>query len=427
MLGSPKAIADGISIRRVLDTGGGFIRIAHDPVSGALHYLDGKANVYRLSVPAEGAAKRELVYDHGDIGGAADTSGMAFGPDGALYIVGNVTDEDTIQAIIRKGTPDSAGKRVWSTLASTAPYPRSKTNFDHVVNGIAVSPDGKYVYVNSGSRTDHGEVQDAEGAFPGVREVPLTSAIFRIPADANEVVLPDDEDQLRSDGYLFADGVRNSYDLEFAANGDLFAGDNGPDADYPDELNWLREGMHYGFPWRFGVDANPQQAADYNPEKDKRLSPDFIAVQKRTYKNDPSFPPAPDNLVDPVMNLGPDADQFRDVDGNARDASEMGQPLATFTPHRSPLGLSFDKAGLLPSAWQGDGFILSWGSAGGSLTDRGSDLLHLELTKNGDRYETRVTQIASSFDHPIDSAFLDGKLYVLDFGRSGAIWEITFQ
>jgi glucose/arabinose dehydrogenase len=133
------------------------------------------------------------------------------------------------------------------------------------------------VFVNSGSRTDHGEVQSNNNAFTDAREVPLTSAILRIPANAQDLQLPNDETALKP--YLFADGTRNAYALEFAPNGDLFATDNGPDADYPDELNWIREGLHYGFPWRFGNQDNPQQFADYDSSKDVRLSLDFIAVR----------------------------------------------------------------------------------------------------------------------------------------------------
>ncbi len=48
-------------------------------------------------------------------------------------------------------------------------------------------------------------------------------------------------------------------------------------------------------------------------------------------------------------------------------------------------------------------FVLSWGSAGGTLTDRGQDLLHLQLTKRGDNYESVTTQIAREFNNPIDA------------------------
>jgi glucose/arabinose dehydrogenase len=423
---TPEALDKQIKLRRLLDTGGGFIRISLDPATGNLFYLDGKANIYQLDLKAAEPSKGAPVYTAADVGGAGDTSGMAIGPDGAIYVSGNVTEGKNTKAIVRKGTPDGSGKRVWSTLVSTAPYPKSDTPFDHVVNGLAVSPDGLWVYINSGSRTDHGEVEDNDGAFPNTREVPLTSAIFRVPADSKDLTLPNDEAQLKAKGYLFADGTRNAYDLEFAASGDLFAGDNGPDADYPDELNWLREGHHYGFPWRFGNQNNAQASRDYDASKDLRLQKGFFAVDKGTYKNDPNFPKAPMAFTDPVANLGPDGDQFRGDDGSQKDASDGKTRIATFTPHRSPLGLSFDKENALAEPFKGNAFMLSWGSAGGTLSDRGEDLLALKLTKSGDNYQAQVTQIARGFAHPIDSVLIKNKLYVLDYAGAGTIWEVTF-
>jgi hypothetical protein len=48
-------------------------------------------------------------------------------------------------------------------------------------NALAVSPDGKFIFVNSGARTDHGEVQDNGGLYPNARDNALTSKIFRFP------------------------------------------------------------------------------------------------------------------------------------------------------------------------------------------------------------------------------------------------------
>ena len=131
-------------------------------------------------------------------------------------------------------------------------------------------------------------------------------------------------------------------------------------------------------------------------------------------------------FTDPVANLGPDADKFRGTDGAEQDASDAGRPIYTFTPHRAPLGLSFDTAGAL-TTFKNDGFVLSWGWGieRPTLSDTGQDLLHLDLSRQGDRYEARVTQIARGFDHPIDSVLIGNALYVLEYGGAGAIWEIT--
>jgi glucose/arabinose dehydrogenase len=426
----PVLLRDGITLRKVIAVGEGNVKLARSPTDGQLYYLNPANGIYRvqLNPPASTAniaAKRDIVPD-------GDPASMTFGPDGALYVVVNrKVDKNLTQAIIRKGTPGSAGQITWATLASTEPYPLSNTNFDHLYNGIVVSPDNKWVFVNAGSRTDHGEVESNGGAFPDTREVPLTSAIFRIAAAAHDLVLPADESALKP--YLFADGTRNSYDPRFAPNGDLFAGDNGPDADYPDELNWIREGQHYGFPWRFGNQDNPQQFADYDNSKDVRLPPDFVAVKTGTYHNDPGFPKPPSiAFAGPVVNLGPDAAQYRGDDGRQHDAAAEGKPLYTFTPHRSPLGLAFISDPAMPADLRGSGgalsaFLLSWGAAGGTLSDKGQDLLHIRLTKRGDNYEAVTEQFARGFNNPIDAVTIENRLYVLEFGKNAALWELTFQ
>jgi Glucose / Sorbosone dehydrogenase len=429
VLGSPKALRDDIQVRKILETGGGMVRMKRDPSTDTIYYMSNKADIYQLIIKPGNASGKDRPYTLAKIGGAPDliASGMAFGPDGTLYVMGNVNADNTAQAYVYKGKLDAGGKRVWTTLVSTAPYQKSNTQFDHAFNGIVISPDGKYLYMNSGSRTDHGEVEDAKGAFPNIREIPLTSAIFRVPTDTDNQVLPNDEAQLKSKGYLFADGIRNSYDLTFGPNGDLFGADNGPDADYPDELNWLQEGHHYGFPWRFSNLDNAVRSPDYDPAKDRLLQPEFFAVKNGLYRKDPDFPapPAGVTFTDPIANLGPDADVFRDADGNGYDASDLGQPAYSFTPHRSGLGLVFDTAGALGQDLKGDGLMLSWGAAEGNLADQGRDLLDLKLTKVGETYQVKTTQLVTGFDHPIDAALVGKKLYVLDWAGKGTIWEIS--
>ncbi len=220
--------------------------------------------------------------------------------------------------------------------------------------------------------------------------------------------------------------------MAFAPNGDLLGGDNGPDFDFPDELNWLRDGRHYGFPWRFGTQDNPQQFAGYEPSKDLRLSQDFTAVNTGTYRNDPSFPPAPTSFSEPILSSGPDAAQYRGDDGRQHDAVKEGPSMASFTPHRSPLGLAFADDTAMPADMRGTSetfvaFILSWGAAGGTLTDKGQDLLELRLTRTVDNYVMSATQIARDFKNPIDAVMIGNRLYVLEFGAGGAVWELSFD
>jgi glucose/arabinose dehydrogenase len=428
--GAPDGTVD-FGVRAVAETGGpqSSIRLARDPASGALYVLKFDGDILRWTPGSTAAPVR--VHTAADTG-VGLPQGMAFGPDGTLYLVGNeILGLDQV-GLVRRGVPAGGDRRQWSTLARTVPFPRSNTTFDHMLSGIAVDPDGRTVYVSSGSRTDHGEIQTSGGRFPGLREVPLTALLLRLPASAVDLVLPNDAAALAP--FVFARGLRNSFDPAFNAAGDLIAGDNAGDRDDNDELNWLREGRHYGFPWRMGTSDTPQQFRGYDPRADRLLNPLFNAVQSGFFYDDPVYPPRPSTpLVDPIPNLGPDANSFRDpVTGAIQKASDLGRPLGTFTTHRSPLGLSFDRGNALGGRYRGSAFILGWtrGDPGGDavagpIRDAGEDLLHLDLAKAGESYTLRARSVVCGFLNPIDTEIAGGKLYVLEFGGTGTIWEIT--
>lgn len=430
----PPADNRPLSTRVVLETGGeSSIRLAVDPVGRSLYFCKRDGGIYQVQTAGTVFSAR-LVHTAAETG-VVEPSGMAFGPDGTLYLVDNETRGNTNVATIRKGVRRPAGDgRTWSTLARTAPYPRSNSTYDHVFNGIAVSPDGRSVFLSSGSRTDHGEVQSAGGAFPGAREVPLTAKMFRLPADAEGVLLPNDEAALDAAGYTFARGLRNAFDPAFGPSGDLFSTENSGDRDDPDELNWIQQGRHYGYPWRMGGNATPQQFAGYDPRADRLLNPGFRAVQQGYFHNDPGYPsPAGLTFTEPIQNLGPDADRIRDpLTGAVFDAGDRGTTLGTFTSHRSPLGLVFDVRGVLPGELRGAGFVLGWtrGDAGGDtiagpFRDAGEDLLHLTLTRSGADYRLRAKRLVCGFRNPIDAEIFDGRLYVLEWGGTGALVEVS--
>jgi len=255
-----------------------------------------------------------------------------------------------------------------------------------------------------------------------------------VPAGASNLILSNDLAVLRAGGFVFAEGTRNAFDLAFAPNGELFATDNGPDRDMSDELNWIRPGLHYGFPWRMGGADNPQQFPNYDPTNDLLLDSRFVAVSGGAYHNDPSFPPSPTNFIEPVINLGPDADSFRDpVDGSVKDASNLGQTLSTFTAHRSPLGLVFDKVAAMALPFRQHGFVLGWtqgdptdDSVAGPFMDPGRDMLDLDLSLVGTNYQARVTRIVGGFSNPIDAEILANKIYVIEYSGNQGIWEIAF-
>jgi hypothetical protein len=397
------------------------VKMAYDPVghliviltkSGKLFSLD--PNVALPTTAATTSVTTTKPYDSGGYtanAGYEDHRGLAFGPDGSLYVLAvQVSANSGVN--IKKGAPAAGGGgRTWTNVVTTTQgFAAGGTDYDHSFSGIAVSADGMSLYFSSGSRTEHGEVEKGE------REVPLTSAIFKVPATGT-TDLKNDEQALKP--FLFADGTRNAYDLAFNAAGDLIGTDNGPDIDLPDEVNFLDQGKHYGFPWRFGNVDNPVRDATYTTANDKRLHPGYGAVDNGSYKYDAAFPAAPAGVTfsDPILNQGPDANFFR-ADRNAEAAQAGPAGLAGVTGHRSPLGLSFDTAGALCGDYYKQGFLLSYGAVlGSALGDPGNDLLLISLSKTTGAYSMKAKQLAKGIMAPIDSVLIGNKLFVAGNGN----------
>ena len=125
-------------------------------------------------------------------------------------------------------------------------------------------------------------------------------------------------------------------------------------------------------------------------------------------------------FTEPIINLGPDADKFRDTTtGEVYDASDLGVPITTFTPHRSPDGIVFDKDSSLAGDLKGDAFVISL-AAGNTFTplqDTSQDLLHIKLTKEGDSlYTAHVTRLAYGFIAPLGIELVGNKLFIVETG-----------
>ena len=420
-----------------MNTGSDSFRLVRNPVDGALYYLKVTGDLYRVNLSATpGASTSTLLYTSADHQ-VTSAAGLAIGPDGSIYLTSNsaVSNNTYTVSTVTRGLYNPAnGTRTWSILAQTVPYQGGNRIFSHQMNAILVTRDARSVLVNIGARTDHGEVQTDGGTFPGLREVGLTTVLLRLPIDSSGLILPNDREQLRRMGYVYCEGLRNTYNLAFAPSGDLFGTENGPDRDMPEEINWLRQGLHYCYPWRMGTEDNPQQFPGYDPSQDKLLNPSYTAVAQGTYVNDPAYPPPPTQFTDRVINVGPDADKIRDpMTCGVIDAGDKGRTLGTFTGHRCPLGLTFDTVGALGSKFHGNGFVVCWtagiaaGAGGeGPFGDPSQDLLHLEFTSLGTNYQLRAARIAAGFSNPVDTALIGNKLYVLEYGGSQGLWEITF-
>lgn len=404
-----------------------------------LWYATIGGDIYRL--PMEDPHQLEKMLELSDHGISRLQGATMF--NGQLFLSGNIRvneDKGTLGKMVRVNW-DKSGLPQVTVMFTTAEYGTTNTPFDHGWSALQVSKDGKSIFVVSGSRTDHGEVQDNLGAYPNSRDVALTSKIFRIPIDAENLLLPDDLKFLKNKGYLYAEGLRNAYDLALDSEGRLLAVVNSGDYDQNEDMYWVREGFHFGYPWIMGGMETPQQFSDWfpDPSKDPFLN-EGAAAWPEDFYNDPQFPKKPEGIVfgKSIVNYGPDADKFRNkITGEIQDASDLGVGITTFTPHSSPLGLVTDNALALPGKYKGKAMVFRYTNGNKSalmqpFTSQGEDLLLLDLqfSELEENFSMNTYRIASGFSQPVDAALIDNNLYVVEYGGQkvgGNIWKISFM
>jgi glucose/arabinose dehydrogenase len=432
----PVALRPDIKIEHVMRIGPQAVRILQHPKSGDLWYTTFDGNVYRIKNYNDSPRVAEKILSTEDHG-IEILQGAIFLHNN-LYLCGNSYFEDkkVTKGSMLRFTLQDTGKPTKSIVFHTVKYPANKTIYDHGWNALAISPDEKYIYVNSGARTDHGEVQDNGGLFPNARDNALTAKVFRFPVDASDLELPDDEVKLKEAGYLYASGIRNAYDMAFDEDGNLFGVVNSADYDYPEDMFWIKENHHYGFPWLMGGIENPQQYKDWvpNPDTDPFINRFSHSWKVKYYHTDSTFPQRPVGVkFSPgVQNVGPDANEYRGHSGKIQDGDETGVTVSTFTPHCCPLGLCFDTKKILAKDLKGDGFVIRFSGGGNSgmmkpFTSEGADLLHLELSYDSlmNNYFVRTKRIVEGFNDVVDAVMIGGDMYVIEYGgEGGSIWKI---
>lgn len=422
-----------ITVRELGNVGFNTVRIRRDPVTGDIYILQNNGIIQRVNFNSDSTAVTlTTVYTTADHG-LHDVLGMTFGKDGTMYLVGNDSTGLMGTATIVKGVPDTLGsdKRTWSVIATTVPYPYGEV-YNHRMSGIVLNPTGDSLYINSGAGTDHGEKETG-----GYRNVGLTALILRIPVDGKDILLQDNRQWLIDHGYVFCTGIRNAFDFAYDGYGDLIEVENSGDRDDPEEMNWLREGLFYGFPWRISTDVTPQQFTPYDPHTDPLLSPNAWGGGDlyKTFSEDSTYPQAPDSLVftNPIPSYGPDADHFRDtLTGKVEDASVLGTTISTFTPHLSPDGIVFDRDSLLAGDLKGGGFVVCLNNSSliTALGDTGMDLLLVKLKKDTGAYTAHVYKLVTGFNCPLAETLVGNKLYIVETGlfysnNSPRLWLVT--
>jgi glucose/arabinose dehydrogenase len=243
--------------------------MAFDPAGVLYVTLTGKGKVVALP-ERDGAAAPETV-----LAGLRRPHGIAF-HGGYLY----VAETDMVSRYPYEPEGRNLGKR-----QELLPLPGGGRHFTRT---IVFGPDGK-MYVSVGSSCN-----------ACVEKDPRRAAVIRADADG-------------TGAEVIARGLRNTVGLAFhPETGELFGGDNGRDwlgDDLPpEEVNVIKEGNDYGWPFCYG-----------------------------------------DRVPDPEMD-------------NAAFCPKTTPPVATIQAHSAPLGLCFATGGSLPEEYRGRLFVALHGS-----------------------------------------------------------------
>ncbi|MEO0311583.1 MAG: hypothetical protein RIQ89_1240 [Bacteroidota bacterium] len=432
-----QALLPDVTVDSVMKAHSNVSKMAFDDLSAHLFYVTYSGDVYEITTNGTDTL-RCTANDHG----ISAVQGLAF-MDSSIYLCGNNWGTTTSIGKIVRGQLQANGTYLWSDVVTSHPYPTSSPYGDHGFTGLNIDPSHAFLFVSSGARTHLGEVRSNNGAWPGYREVPMTSRIFRFPINTNNLTLLNDSAWLQSSGYVFAEGTRNAYDMAWDANQNLFAIDNAGERDDPEELNWLRQGHHYGYPWRMGGNDNPLQFANYDVNLDPLVNHQSTGYLNGWFTNDPNFPPPPSGITftEPIRNYGTTADFYRDaLTGQVRNASDEATYITTFTAHRSPLGLVIDSDSILANPYRGDAFVLNFMPGGDSsgftplspwggpcpFVDTARELVQMKLAYDAtiDNFTATTANVVTGFYLPVDAVMVGAQMFVIE--NDGSLWKITF-
>lgn len=252
-------------------------------------------------------------------------------------------------------------------------YPYGVGPYNHGVSHMAFGPDGM-LYVNSGSRTDGGE----EGTDPNRSkdgEVEITACLWRFDPAAKEPKIE-----------VVARGIRNAYGFAWDDTGNLFTFSNGPDANAPEEMDFIQPGKHYGFPYQFANwPVKPGFPYPYTPKAHEGIA-----------------------FTHPVVNLGP-----------AGGGSEAG--LSTFDAHSSPGGAMWCGPDY-PEPIRNSFLVTRFGNLLGppaAPKDVGFDVLSVRPEKRVDgSWAARVNTVLAPLARPLDVLSIgQGKVLILEYTR----------
>lgn len=371
------ALPSGFALRSYTFPVSHMVSMAQSPVSRLIYALRNdtaaaSTQLYRVNIDGPSISSTQIT----SLGTITDNvQGVAFDPAGNMYI------SNQYGRIVRgiDTNPDPNVDSFSFSVILDLPDPQIGTF--HGVGGVAVGPDNK-LYINSGSETHYGPETDKG----------FNMRILRCNLDGTGVE-------------TFCEGIRNSFDISFRADGKLFGVENGPllNCDYAEEFNLLEQGFHYGFPYKFGSDISGSDSS--------------VACTSDPGKTGPQ--PLPGGLTPrPAWaNYGPDSRP-----GPGQRGYSDGGIYYGFHPHSSPDGLDFYEPELMdgsaikfPSEFHGRAFVGRFGQLE-NTAKVGFDVVSLRLDEPNEGFfcNTFLTGMRRAID--VLCAY-NGRLYILEFNQ----------
>ncbi len=345
----------------------------------ALYVLFENGDVWSIN-PSSG--ERTEVIRHNDYldrgWGDVIIRGMALDTRNRLYLAINqralgglpLSNNVTIVRTIREVNGHPAGPAPWFKVS----YPWGQEPFNFGVGPIAFGPDGM-LYVSSGARTDSGEAGVDTRYWSG-GEHDLTGSIWRL-----------DPNKPSPSVEVFVRGLRCSRGFCWDRAGRMLATDIGSSTQGSAELNLLKAGQHYGFPFR------------------------FTNSMEKPFPHTPADPVGVQFTV-PLANLGP-------------DGGYTGEPLYTFDPFSNPSAVAAlgERA---PQTYRGGVLVARLGNELPLPKDVGFDVLFTRLKQEGEKVTLETHQFLTGVSRP--NALLmvnDGRIFVSEHSRANKFDEFT--
>ena len=377
------AAPKGMKLREVVQLSDFATRLAGPDRDGSVYVLGQKGAVWKLDVANNLLAPLVQTADYVKPENAdINALGLTLAPDGRLWLTTNRGFSDGGPHKLNEIVIYRSSAAVNSGEVKMEPwfvhrYPHGVGPFNHGVSHLAFGRDGM-LYVSSGSRTDGGEAGTVPGIFTG-GEVETTACLWRLDPNAAK---PEIE--------VYARGLRNVYGFAWDPAGNLFSVTNGPDMNAPEEMDFIEQGKHYGFPFQFSN----------------------WPLEPRPYPHTP-VPPTGMKFTMPVKNTGPAGG------GNANG-------LHTFDPHSSPAGMTWCGEDF-PEPLRNGFLVTRFGnllgeSRTGIAEDTGFDVLSVHPQRGTDgSWSARTESILPKLGRPIDVLHTGkGRVLILEYTRTSS-------